>query len=75
MFCILICTSILLQIIGQIANMTTQQSAKASRLEYQIKIFVKFLTVVAFLVGLTAFIVGGINIGFDKTKIVSVSSN
>jgi magnesium-transporting ATPase (P-type) len=41
--------------------MTTNQSNKASRLEYQIKIFVKFLTIVAFIVGLVSFIVGGFN--------------
>jgi sodium/potassium-transporting ATPase subunit alpha len=45
-------------IIGQIARMTTQQSTKGSRLEYQIKIFVKFLTVIAFTVGLISFLVG-----------------
>jgi sodium/potassium-transporting ATPase subunit alpha len=54
--------------------MTTQQSAKASRLEYQIAIFVKFLTVIAFLVGLTTFIVGGINTGFNKIVPLLVTS-
>ncbi|KAI6180538.1 Cation-ATPase-N domain-containing protein [Aphelenchoides besseyi] len=48
-------------IIGQIACMTTNAADKKSRLEYQIKTFVKFLTVLAFTVGLVAFIVGGIN--------------
>ncbi|KAI6206384.1 Cation-ATPase-N domain-containing protein [Aphelenchoides besseyi] len=48
-------------IIGQIACMTTNAADKKSRLEYQIKTFVKFLTVLAFVVGLVAFIVGGIN--------------
>ncbi|KAI6183429.1 Cation-ATPase-N domain-containing protein [Aphelenchoides bicaudatus] len=57
-------------IIGQIASMTTQQSAKSSRLEYQIKIFVKFLTVLAFVVGLIAFIAGGFIAKWDGKLIV-----
>lgn len=64
----------LLQIIGQIANMTTQQSSKASRLEYQIKIFVKFLTILAFIIGLVAFVVGGINTRFEKVVPLLVTS-
>lgn len=50
--------------------MTTQQSNKGSRLEYQIKVFVKFLTVVAFVVGLIAFVVGGFNVHWAKDKII-----
>lgn len=52
--------------------MTTQQSSKASRLEYQIKIFVKLLTIIAFVVGLTAFIVGNLNTGWKKDTIISL---
>uniref|UniRef100_A0A915EEG3 P-type Cu(+) transporter n=1 Tax=Ditylenchus dipsaci TaxID=166011 RepID=A0A915EEG3_9BILA len=46
-------------IIGQIANMTTDQPSKKSRLEEQIKQFVKFLTVLAIVVGLGVFVIGG----------------
>ncbi|KAI1697156.1 e1-E2 ATPase domain-containing protein [Ditylenchus destructor] len=46
-------------IIGQIANMTTNQKDKKSRLERQVKIFVKFLTVLAITVGLCVFLIGG----------------
>lgn len=61
-------------IIGQIANMTTQQPNKASRLEYQIKIFVKFLTILAFIVGLIAFIIGSFNMHWTNTIPLLVTS-
>jgi magnesium-transporting ATPase (P-type) len=54
--------------------LTTQQSSKASRLEYQIKVLVKFLSVAAFLVGLIAFVVGGINTNFNKVVTLIVMS-
>ncbi|KAI6242092.1 Cation-ATPase-N domain-containing protein [Aphelenchoides fujianensis] len=61
-------------IIGQIAVMTTQQSDKKSRLEYQIKVFVKFLTVLAFAIGVIAFVVGGLNQHWNKIVKLLVTS-
>lgn len=52
--------------------MTTQQSSKASRLEYQIKVFVKFLTILACVVGLVAFVVGGFSIHWNSNKVISL---
>ncbi|KAI1704572.1 e1-E2 ATPase domain-containing protein [Ditylenchus destructor] len=61
-------------IIGQIANMTTNQKEKKSRLERQIKIFVKFLTVLAITVGSCVFLIGGFVHKWDDVIILLATS-
>uniref|UniRef100_A0A914DVB2 P-type ATPase A domain-containing protein n=1 Tax=Acrobeloides nanus TaxID=290746 RepID=A0A914DVB2_9BILA len=46
-------------VIGQIATLTTGQPNKKSRLEMQIKMFVKFLIFMALTIGTIVFVIGG----------------
>ena len=46
-------------VIGQIAEMTTGQSGKKSRLEMQVRRYVKFLVFIACTIAITVFIIGG----------------
>src|SRR4051812_49521070 len=46
-------------VIGQIADLTTGQGGKRSRLEFQVRKYVKFLVFMACTVAITAFAIGG----------------
>jgi sodium/potassium-transporting ATPase subunit alpha len=46
-------------VIGQIAALTTDQKSNESHLEHEIKLFVKFLTILSIIIGLAVFLIGG----------------
>jgi sodium/potassium-transporting ATPase subunit alpha len=64
----------MLQVIGQIAGLTTEQKENPSRLRQQTDNFVKFLVLVSPLVGLIMFIVGGFTHQWKHVLILISSS-
>lgn len=61
-------------VIGHIAALTTEQEAKESHLEWEIKHFVKFLTAITVAIGLLAFAVGSFNAHWHHAAILLATS-